>query len=81
VFVILFFLSIIFPIIDKIIGGKIDEDENKNPNIIKFILKIGKNYDFLIDNQNIVCVFVKETKKYNSLSLKNHKKKTKLLMT
>ena len=49
-------------LIDKIIVGEIDENGNKNPNIIKFILKIGKNYDFLIDNQKHCMSFCKRNK-------------------
>ena len=49
-------------LIDKIIVGEIDENGNKNPNVIKFILKIGKNYDFLIDNQKYCMSFCKRNK-------------------
>ena len=48
--------------IDKIIVGEIDENGNKNPNVIKFILKTGKNYDFLIDNQKHCMSFCKRNK-------------------
>ena len=34
--------------VDKIIVGTIDENGNKNPNVIKFILKIGKSYDYVL---------------------------------
>lgn len=33
-------------LIDKIIVGEIDENGNKNPNVIKFILKTGKTMTF-----------------------------------
>lgn len=33
-------------LIDKIIDGKIDENGNKNPNVIKFILKTEKTMIF-----------------------------------
>ena len=46
-------------LIDKIIVGEIDENGNKNPNVIKFILK---NYDFLIDNQKYCMSFCKRNK-------------------
>ena len=46
-------------LIDKIIVGEIDENGNINPNVIKFILKTGKNYDFLIDNQKHCMSFCK----------------------
>lgn len=46
-------------LIDKIIVGEIDENGNKNSNVIKFILKKGKNYDFLIDNQKHCMSFCK----------------------
>ena len=46
-------------LIDKIIVGEIDENGNKNPNVIKFILK---NYDFLIDNQKFCMYFCKRNK-------------------
>lgn len=49
-------------LIDKIIVGEIDENGNKNPNVIKFILKAGKNYDFLIDNQKHCMSFCKRNK-------------------
>ena len=49
-------------LIDKIIVGEIDENGNKNPNVIKFILKTGKNYDFLIDNQKHCMSFCKRNK-------------------
>lgn len=49
-------------LIDKIIVGEIDENGNKNPNVIKFILKTGKNYDFLIDNQKYCMSFCKRNK-------------------
>ena len=49
-------------LIDKIIVGEIDENGNKNPNVIKFILKTGKNYDFLIDNQKHCMSFCKWNK-------------------
>lgn len=49
-------------LIDKIIVGEIDENGNKNPNVIKFILKKGKNYDFLIDNQKHCMSFCKRNK-------------------
>jgi hypothetical protein len=37
--------------VDKILVETIDENVNKNPNVIKFILKIGKSYDYVL-NQN-----------------------------
>lgn len=46
-------------LINKIIVGEIDENGNKNSNVIKFILKKGKNYDFLIDNQKYCMSFCK----------------------
>ena len=49
-------------LIDKIIVGEIDENGNKNPNVIKFILKTGKNYDFLIDTQKHCMSFCKRNK-------------------
>ena len=49
-------------LIDKIIVGEIDENGNKNPNVIKFILKTEKNYDFLIDNQKYCMSFCKRNK-------------------
>lgn len=49
-------------LIDKIIVGGIDENGNKNSNVIKFILKTGKNYDFLIDNQKHCMSFCKWNK-------------------
>lgn len=48
--------------VDKIIIGEIDEKGNKNNNVIKFILKTGKNYDFLIDNQKYCMSFRKRNK-------------------
>ena len=48
--------------VDKIIIGEIDENGNKNNNVIKFILKTGKNYDFLIDNQKYCMSFRKRNK-------------------
>lgn len=53
-------------LIDKIIVGEIDDNGNKNPNVIKFILKTGKNYDFLIDNQKHCMSFCKRNKEYSS---------------
>lgn len=47
--------------VDKIIVGEIDENGNKNPNVIKFILKTGKDYNFLIDNKKSMS-FRKENK-------------------
>lgn len=49
-------------LINKIIVGEIDENGNINPNVIKFILKKGKNYDFLIDNQKHCMSFCKRNK-------------------
>ena len=49
-------------LIDKIIVGEIDENGNKNSNVIKFILKTGKNYDFLINNQKYCMSFCKRNK-------------------
>ena len=48
--------------IDKIIIGEIDENGNKNPNKIKFVLKTGKNYDFFLNNQKYCMSFRKENK-------------------
>ena len=48
--------------VDKIIVGEIDENGNKNPNVIKFILKTGKDYNFLIDNKKSMS-FRKENKR------------------
>ena len=39
-------------LVDKIIVGTIDENGNKNPNVIKFILKIGKSYDYVLTQNN-----------------------------
>ena len=47
--------------VDKIIVGEIDENGNKNPNVIKFILKTGKDYNFLIDDKKSMS-FRKENK-------------------
>ena len=49
-------------LIDKIIVGEIDENGNKNPKVIKFILRTGKNHDFLIDNQKYCMSFCKRNK-------------------
>ena len=49
--------------VDKIIVGEIDENGNKNPNVIKFILKTGKDYNFLIDNKKSMS-FRKENKSF-----------------
>ena len=35
-------------IVDKIIVGIIDDNDNKNSKVIKFILKIGKSYDYVL---------------------------------
>ena len=48
--------------VDKIMIGEIDENGNKNNNVIKFILKTGKNCDFLIDNQKYCMSFRKRNK-------------------
>lgn len=37
-------------IVDKIIIGEIDKNGNRNPNVIRFILKTGKEYSSFIDN-------------------------------
>ena len=49
--------------VNALTGNKIlDENGNKNPNVIKFILRTGKNYDFLIDNQKYCMSFCKRNK-------------------
>ena len=40
--------------IDKIVIGQVDENGKENTNVIKFIIKGGRDFDFIIENNKSI---------------------------